>query len=382
MRVLHVINSLGPGGAERSLTEMLPGFTESGLTNAVACLSQAREGFHAEVERLGVPVFVVGPSRPVALRRLRRLVRGWRPDIVHTTIFDADVLGRLAGWGAPCRVVTSLVNTTYDGARIADSTIDPRRLAIVKAIDRVTARRLTDHFHAISPAVRDSAVAHLGVRPDQVTVVERGRDLTRLGEPSRARRSAVRLRLGLAPDAPVVLNVGRQEPQKDQATLLRAIAKLRADRPDVVLLQAGRSGKDSALLRSLSEELGIMQHVRFLGHREDVGDLLAAADVFAFPSVYEGLGGSVLEAMAMRVPVVVSEIPALVEVVDGGTTGLVVPVGDPDGFADAIGHLLDDRAAAQALAARAHDRFRSHYTLERSVSRMVDLYQRVAAGEG
>ena len=381
VRVLHVVNGLGTGGAERSLAELLPGFARAGVESRVACLSRKHEGVHARVEERGVPVTVVGPGRARSLVGLRRLIRDWHPDIVHTSIFDADVLGRAAAVGTPARVLTSLVNTTYDGAAEADPSISARRLAAVRAVDRFTARHLTDHFHAISPAVRDSATAHLGIPADRVTVVPRGRDLGRLGAPSAARRRDVRDRLGLDSGAEVVLNVGRQEPQKGQDVLFRAVARLVEAHPDLVLVQAGRAGKSTAGLRTLVEELGLGERVRLLGHRDDVGDLLAAADVFAFPSVYEGLGGSVLEAMAMRVPVVVSDAPALVDVVAGGRAGVVVPVGDVEALAEALDRVLRTRALAGELADRALEEFTGRFTLERSVADMVTLFRDVLEGE-
>lgn len=381
MRVLHIISSLGAGGAEQSLAEMLPMFSESGVESALVCLSRAHEGVHDRVVSSGYGVRVVGTARATALPRIRRAIKDFRPDVVHTTISEANMLGRIAAAGLPCRVMSSLVNTTYDGVRMADPGINRHKLAAAKAVDRFTARHMTDHFHAISEAVRDSAVTHLGISPDRVTVVERGRDLARLGEPSAARRRAARDALGLPEEAEVVLNIGRQDYQKDHATLLEAVAKLAPRRPRLVLLQAGRDGKATPEVRRLASEMSLGDRVRLLGFRSDVGDLLAAADVFAFPSIYEGLGGSVLEAMAMRVPIVVTAVPALEEVVESGRGARVVPVGDASALAEAIDGLLEDRAAAAETAMRARQIFMERFTLQRSAERMVGLYRRVAAGE-
>lgn len=380
MRVLHVINGLGTGGAERSLAELLPWYDAAGIESAVVCLARKPDGVHAEVEAAGCPVTVVGPDRGAAAWRLRRAIARMRPDIVHTTIFDADVLGRVAAVGFPCKVVSSLVNT-FGSVRLADPTVSQRKLAAARLVNTVTARHLTDHFHAISGAVRESAVLHLGIDPARVTVVERGRDLARLGETSPDRRRSVRRSLGLREDAEVVLNVGRQEPQKGHVHLLDAIAKLAVTRPRLVLVQAGREGKATANLRRIAEGYGIEERTVFLGHRGDIGGLLAAADVFAFPSIYEGLGGSVLEAMAMRVPVVVSDVPALVDVVECGRGATVVPVGDAAGLATAIDEVFAFPGRAASRVDEAHRIFQRRFTLERSASGMVDLYHKVAAGE-
>lgn len=381
LRVMHVINGLGAGGAERSLAEMLPGLRDRGIDNLVVCLLRKNHGVHSSVERQGFDVRVVGSSRSRAPFRIRRIANSWRPDILHTTIFEADVLGRLAAVGHPCKVLTSLVNT-YDGVRVADPTVPGYKVAAARLVNGVTARHLNDHFHAISPAVRDSAVNRLGIDRSRVTVVPRGRDLSRLGEASPQRRAEVRRKLGLHQNAEVVLNVGRQEPQKGLAILVRAIADLAVTRPRVRLLQVGRDGKVSLDLRKLAADLGVMDRIDFLGFRDDVGDLLAAADVFAFPSYYEGLGGSVLEAMAMSVPIVVTDVPALVDVVEGGRGGLIVPVGDAPALANALATLLDDRFAAEGTAERALAIFLDRFTMERSVDGMVEMYRRVVAAHG
>ena len=380
MRVLHFINSLGGGGSERSLAEMLPQFTEAGIESAVVVLSRAREGVQEDVERAGIPVEVIGAGRLAAVPRLRPIISRWKPDILHTTIYEADVLGRIAAAGMPCKVITSLVSTTYDGVQVADSEISPTKLAAAKAVDRFTARHLTDHFHAVSGAVKDSAVRHLRVRPERVTVVERGRDLRRLGEPSPRRRGSVRSELGIPPAAEVVVNVGRQEPAKDQATLLQALVELARARPGVVLLQVGKDGKATPALRRFVAEHELGERVRFLGHRDDVGDLLAASDVLALSSVYEGLPGTVLEAMAMRLPVAVTDLPGLAGVLDNGRSASVVPMRDPAALARAIEQLLDHPDEAAAMAERAQGIFFERFTLERSVERMVALYRKVAHG--
>lgn len=375
--VLHVINGLGTGGAERSLAEMLPLLDDLGVRSEIACLSLKPEGVHRQLERDGRRIHVVGTHPLAAGRRIRHRIRAGT-DVMHTTIFEADVIGRVAAAGLPVRVLTSLVNTTYDGVRRADSAIPAWKFAAVRQVDAMTARHLTDRFHALTGAVKTSAVEHLGVSPDLVTVIERGRSRARLGEPSSSRRAAARTGLGLDEQAEVVLNIGRQEPQKDQATLLRAVAEIATSHPRLVVLQAGREGKSSRALRSLAADPRLAGRVRFLGHRDDVGDLLAAADVFAFPSVYEGLGGSVIEAMAMAVPIVVSDAPALVEVVEHGRAASVVPVGDHRAWASALDRLLVDRAHAARVASYASRVFLDRFTLERSAERMAALYRELA----
>lgn len=377
LRVLYVINSLGAGGAEHSLAEMLEPLRAGGVETVVACLAPAGEGSEAAVAASGAPLHILGRRWPVG--RLRRLIRAARADIVHTTLFEADVTGRLAAVGTGAAVLTSLVNTTYDRVRLGDPSIKPAALAAYRELDGVTARHLTTHLHAITEAVKRSAVASLRVRPERVTVIERGRDPRRLGEPGRQRRATARQRLGLT-DELVLANVGRQEYQKGHTVLLAAMARLVAERPDLVLLQAGRQGRATAAVEAVHRRSGLGRAVRLLGHRDDVPELLAAADVFVFPSRYEGLGGSLIEAMALGMPIVASDLPAIREVVEEGGNAVLVPPGDAGALASSVSALLDDEDRRRRFGSRSRAIFEARFTLQRSVDRMADLYRRVAAG--
>ena len=117
--------------------------------------------------------------------------------------------------------------------------------------------------------------------------------------------------------------------------------------------------------------------MRFLGHRDDVPDLLAAADLFAFPSLYEGTGGAAIEAMALGLPIVTSDIDAMREVVDDRRNALLVPPHAPGPLADAIAALLDDPARRLAFGASSREIFEARFTLERSTRAMVELYRRL-----
>ena len=378
MRTLFVIDSLGAGGAERSLAQMLPRLVDLDVVASVACFHQRAEGFHDELVAAGVEVHVVqGIGRLGRLRALRSLISSMRPDLLHTTLFEADVLGRLAAVGGP-PVLTSLVNTTYGKHRLTDPNVSRHKLEVARRIDAATARRLGSHFHAITRTVKDAAVLDLGIAPSAVTVIPRGRDRWILGQPSDDRRRQARSALGVAQDVPIVLNVGRQEHQKGQCFLLDAAATLRSDRPDLVWLVAGRAGNASAQLAEQHARLDLGDRVRFLGHREDIPELLAAADLFVFPSLYEGLGGALLEAMALQTPVVASDVPAIREVLDDGRSGCLVPPADGPRLAEAVGALLDDPLRATSMAATAHIRFEEHYTLDTVVPRMAGLFHRVA----
>jgi glycosyltransferase involved in cell wall biosynthesis len=121
----------------------------------------------------------------------------------------------------------------------------------------------------------------------------------------------------------------------------------------------------------------LAERVHVVGHRQDVPDLLAGADIFAFPSLYEGLGGVVIEAMALGLPIVASDIPAVREVVEPGGNALLTRPGSAPGLAEALAQLLDDRNRAAAFAKRGRSIFLERFTLERSTANMLQLYEQV-----
>lgn len=383
MKVLYVINGLGTGGAERSLAEMLPMLVERGVEPTVVCLYRRQEGVERSVIDAGIPVrFIDGTSLPMRVAQLRRLLKQHRPDLVHTTIFESDLVGRLACAGTGIPVLTSLVNTSYDPVRLQDPNVNARRLRAVQLLDGWTARHLTAHFHAITHAVKDSAVRDLGIPAEAVTVVERGRDAGRLGAPSPDRRARSRLRLGLEPAADVVVAAGRQEYQKGHRYLFEALPALQGEHPRLVVLMAGRTGHSTPELTRLHAELPAPERVRFLGHRDDLPDVLAAADVFVFPSLYEGLGGVVIEAMALGLPIVASDLPTLREVL-GPDTAEFAPVASPYDLAHSIDTLLNDSERRTRYGQDSATRFTEMFNLPRSADRVVSLYSRVtASGNG
>lgn len=377
---VFLINSLIPGGAERSLVELLPPLEERGVHPIILVLNDREIGFQQEVIDKGHDLrFIRSRNLAGRVREVRALLRREKPSLLHTALFDADIVGRLAAVATGVPVISTLANTTYDERRVAhDENLSKAKLAAVKALDGFTARHLTDHFHAVSEAVKASAVASLRLDPAKVTVVRRGRDPERLGRRTPDRRARVRGELGME-ESEVVLTVGRHEYQKGQVFLIEAFARLAAKRPDAILVIAGRDGNATADLRSRAQELGVSDRVAFLGHRGDVADLMAAADVFVFPSLWEGLGGVLIEALALELPIITSDLPATREVIgDDGTSGIVVPPGDADALALELEGVLSDADHAAALSSGTRRRFEGNFLLEDRSSEMMDLLESVA----
>ncbi len=375
MRVLYVIDSLAPGGAESSLVALARYYPERGVELEVAYLHD-RPGLHEELEAAGARLTSLdGPGgRRGWVRRAVDLVRERRPDLVHTTLFEADLAGRIAGAAARVPIVSSIVNVGYGPEQRKDPGIRLWRLLGGQLADIATAR-VVRRFHAVSHEVADVMSRRLLLPRSRVEVVHRGRDPLVLGTRTPERTARARGMLGAGPGDRLLLAVARQEHQKGLDVLLRALPLVRADVPQARLIVAGREGNQTAMLQALTGELGLGGAVAFLGARSDVADLLCAADVFVFPTRREGFPGAVLEAMALEAPIVATAIPTVSEAVVGGEHALLIPVDDVGALAAATVAALGSPEAAQQRARAARARFYDHFTIKRAADGMVRLYE-------
>ena len=374
LRVLCLIDSLLPGGAERSLVALAPHLAATGVEVQVATLHD-RPGLQDELAAGGVALSCLAGrgGRAGWAARAARHVATVRPDLIHTTLFEADVAGRVAGLVGRTPVVSSLVNAAYGPEQRDAPGLGRGRLAAAQGLDMLTARRVR-RFHAVTTWVADAMSLRLRIPRQRIDVVPRGRDPHLLGERTEERRHRSRRALGVDEGTPLVLALARQEHQKGLDVLLDAVPALLAVRPGAVVMIGGRPGNQTRLLEGKVAELGLEASVRFLGARRDVGDLLAAADVFVVPSRWEGLGSVLLEAMALEAPIVASDLPPVREVLAGHAR--LVPPARPDVLAAAVVEVLADGASAAVRAAAARRRFLEHFTTARVAQQMAAFYRR------
>jgi glycosyltransferase involved in cell wall biosynthesis len=363
-----------PGGAERSLAAMAPHLLAGGLRLEVATLHQ-RPGLHDELSSIGVTLHSLAGAggRAGWIGRTSRLIAARRPDIVHTTLFEADVAGRVAAAMRRTPVVSSLVNVAYGPEQQRSSGIGSVKLGASRLLDALTARPVI-RFHAVSRHVGEVMAQRLHLRRSRVEVVPRGRDPELLGRRTEARRASARAGFGLGTD-PVVLAAARHEPQKGLDTLVEAIPLVLRRNRAVRFLVAGREGTQTRSLHTLADRLGVHDAVRFLGARTDVYDLLCVADVFAFPSRWEGMPGAILEAMALETPIVASDVPPVREAVIDGLSARLVPPGQPEALAEAIVDSLGDPEGNAVRTARALSDFHARFTIGRAAEGMLGFYE-------
>ena len=375
VRVLYVIDSLAPGGAESSLAALARLYPSRGVELEVAYLHE-RPGLHEALKAAGASLTsLAGPGgRRAWAKRSASLVRERRPDIVHTTLFEADLAGRVGAASAGVPVVSSIVTVSYGPSERREPGIRPWRLLGAQIADIATAR-LVRRFHAVSRHVADVMAPRLLVPRSRMEVVPRGRDPATLGTRTPERSARTRASLDAAPGDCLLLAVARHEYPKGLDVLFRALPLVRAENPGMRLLVAGREGNHTPALHALADELGLGDTITFLGARSDVADLLCAADLFVLPTRREGFPGAVLEAMALEVPIIATAIPAVSEAVEAGEHALLVPPDDAGALAAAIVTALRFQEASRRRALAARVRFYDHFTIDRAADGMVRFYE-------
>ena len=373
-----MLDSLSPGGTETSTVALAGQLRSAGHDVRIVVLRA--EQTTLDPEGLGVPVTVLRPGSALSQTvQLTRLLRSLRPDLVHTALFHADQIGRIAGRFAGVPVVSSLVNTPYDAARLADPRFTAWKVRVVQVVDAITARLCTVGLHAVSAGVGRANALALRYPSSRVRVAERGRDAYLLGSWTHDRRSRVRESLGVAPGDEVLLSLGRLDRQKNHVGLIEAVELL--DRPSVVVLIAGKDGSASDdVATALDARPAVAERVRLLGHRTDAADLLCATDVLVISSSIEGTAGVAIEAKALMCPVVSTRLAGLDGVLTDGVDAVLCEPGSPTALAEAITTVLDDPALRRRMAAAGYDDFQRRFTLPAAAERMAALYRDVARG--
>jgi glycosyltransferase involved in cell wall biosynthesis len=341
-----------------------------------------------EVESEGFPVHEIHISRRisptsdvVSLNALTRYFREARPSIVHTHNSKAGVAGSVAAGRAG---VPAVIRTVH-GFPFSEE-ISPAKALLYQGLERWAARYDNAILSQSQEDVITAAKLRIRSREGGLVFIGNGVDLNKFN-PARfgpAEKTAIRLSLGIGPDALVLLCVARLTQAKGLDDLINAMPfVLRELSPTpVVLLIAGEDEGSETSLRTMSARLGLDGGVRFLGPRTDVPELMAAADLYTLPSYIEGMPRSVIEAQAMGLPAVVTDVRGCREIVVDGETGLVVPPRAPHELAEAIVVSLLDIELRQKLGAAARLRAEVQYDETTVFCRIRDVYERLSPSRG
>jgi glycosyltransferase involved in cell wall biosynthesis len=348
--LLFLTTSLDVGGAERVLIQAAAALRAHGFEVLVAAFEGRGGQVARELSASGVTVIDLRISRHVALWAIPnvvRLLRECRVSVIYTFLIHAHLVGRLAGRLAGTPVVLSSQQVMGWEGRLADW------------LNRVTSRWCT-RVVAVSSNVADYLV-RIGVPRNKVVVIYNCVDVAGFSCEASA-----------ASAAGLIGSVARLSPEKDHATLLRALALVRKTYPDVRLVLAG-DGPERPRLESLAGDLGVASAVEFLGQVADVRPLLSSIDVFVQSSHVEGLPVAVLEALAACRPVIATDVGGNREAVVDGECGYLVPPSHPEALAAAIARVLADPVGAAAMGRRGRQHVQAQFGREAMVRRTLAL---------
>jgi glycosyltransferase involved in cell wall biosynthesis len=336
-------------------------------TSFVAELAAQRVRFHPiEMRR------AVSPRQDLAaLAQLFGLIRRGRYDIVHGHSSKAGFLARVAGRLAGKPTVYTphaLYFLRYPGGRSR---------AVYLALERL-ARPFTTRFIAVSESEKEVAVRQRLVSAERIVVIPNGVAPDAFVRPAHA-RAHVRAELGIPLDAIVIGAAARLSPQKDPECLVRAVRDvIDRTRKPVYLVWAG-DGELADDVRRLIGECGIEQSCRLLGFRRDIRAVMCAFDVFALTSRYEGLPYAVLEAMALGLPVVATDVVGMRDVVMHGASGSLVPPENPQAVANALLPLVNSETRRAEQGQRGQRLVAERFTVAAMIERLESLYCELAA---
>ncbi len=375
MKILYVLDSLGTGGAERSTADLWYFLRDNQVIVEIVVLGHRKEGIEKEILEGGFSVhFVKGRNFLTQCIEISGLIKVMGPDLVHSVLFKSNLRTRLARLVIGFSHIESLVNCTYDPIRFKDPRVSHLALRFYKAVDRIT-HRFTDHFIAITEIVKQHYQEVLKIPAGKISVIYRGRNANQYADERDTLRKKYCFDFSIPQDSIIVIHVGRQEYQKGHVVLLKALKAMGSGNEKTIVFFLGREGNSSPDIQAFIRNNTLPFQVFWLGHRYDVAQLLAAADIFVFPSLYEGLGGSLIEAQAAGLPIICSDIPVFREVVIDGKNALTFEKGNSETLAVKLAMLLRSRELRATLGAESLANFKRQFILERVNNKMLSFYR-------
>jgi len=359
---LHLVTSLEVGGAQHGMLLGLPRF-DSDQYEHIVCSIMGRMQMASQFREAGIEVRSLGLSRKTdigVVLRLRAMLKEMRPDVLHTYLLHGNILGRLIGRLVGVPVIIGSERTIGQARKWG------------RLVTRLT-NPLTDAVEVNSEIGGKAIERDLGVPSEKIELVRSGLDLSVFS--SANRRDELRSEFGVTADQHLIVYVGRLRTVKGVDYGIRAFASALEQLPNIRMVLAGE-GDQRNFLSSLVFELGISEQVEFLGVRNDVPELLNAADSVLMPSLTEGFPRTAIEAMAAGKPVIATNVGGTPEAVIDGETGILVPARDSDALASAIVRLVGDSDLQARLGAAGRERAAQNYSVDKYVSRLDEMYRR------
>lgn len=364
MKVLHIIEQIGIGGAEKQLYELIVQSDPAVLSHEVIYYNRSldTEAFKL-YDSAGIRYRRIPKNKKKPIRFLRELadaIRRSHPDIVHCWLGGANVWGRLAAiWAGQQKIIVA-----YRGGLL-------RYPLFIRGLEWLTHRRVRHLSN--SRACAQMTASKAGLDPACFEVIYNGVDLQKFQ--TTTDKKALRKALGISDETALVTMVGRLTKAKNYPMLLRIAGQCREKRLPAHFVIVGH-GEEEQELKSIAVSLGIREMVHFLGLRSDIPEILASSDIFCYTSNWEGFPNALLEAMATGLPVITTDFDGVRELVTGPDMGTIVPLNDADAAVTAIGRYLDAPQQACIIGQNARIMVQDRFSISAMVKTMTEYYQR------
>jgi glycosyltransferase involved in cell wall biosynthesis len=360
-KILLLSTSLGMGGADRQILYLAHALLDHNYEVRLVSMTPLEE-MGSQALAKGLPIMSLDMKRGradwQAFQRLVGLLRDWQPHLLTSFMYHANLLGRLAGRCTGVPLIVTSIRSELNGSASRDWL-----MRLTNWMDHCS----TTNSQEVANSLRKRGL----LSSRKLRVIPNGVDVAALSAPA-GERFRIRRELGIAPAEFMWLAVGRLLPQKDYATLLQAFQAMRS--APARLLIAGR-GPLLDELRQRAQQLGITPQVTFLGVRQDIAALLAAADGFVLSSAWEGMPNVVMEALAAAAPVVATQVGGVSELVETGKSGLLVPPRNPGALSQAMRQLMTmSMEQRQQMGISGRNHVAAHYSLEAMADRWMALY--------
>ena len=372
MKVCHLASGDLWAGAEVQLAMLLRGLVQYRNVELRAILFNS--GILADrIADAGIPVEVIEESRHNSLSlmlKTKKILKRDKIEILHTHRYKENFLGGLASRGTSVKHIVRTVHGMGEPFRGFQNV----KAQFYAYLDRMASERWVNKIVAVSNDINRSLAWLYG--EEKMVTIHNGIEADRV--PQRTDVASAKRKLGVEADTPVIGTVGRHMPVKGYDVLLRAFKLVNERKPEARLVLVG-DGPERASLESLAAGLGIDSRVVFYGFTEDVAAAMSAFDVFVLSSIHEGISISLLEAFAMGIPVVVTDVGGNPEVVRHMETGLIVPPRDEGRLADALTELLDDKQLCGKMIKNQREVVTGEFSAETMAQRTEELYRELMA---
>ena len=367
IKILYIITSSGIGGAERILYYTATGLDYNKYDISVCSLKKMGEIARA-LEKQGIAVYCLHMgdresfwgwlSSIIALIRLFPYLIRIRPTIIHSFLFRANILARIAGYLTGIPIIIS--STRVMGG-------EKKYFHYVEMITSF----MVDHYVAVSESVQRYIIDKSKISAEKISVIYNG---VNIKSQDNSCEQNPKMPFKIEDKDRILMTVGRLHKQKGHCYLIQAVSKVRKEFPNVKLLVAGE-GEEENNLKKLVKSLDLTNEVIFAGLSSDIEGILSMAELFILPSLWEGLPNVLLEAMAAGKPVVATKVGGISEIVVPGETGMLIPPRDTDALAIAIIDLLQNRLKAKDMGEAARIRAGKRFSIYKMIEKTENLYQ-------